>query len=471
MGRFGKPQGAAVERAVTADTLSKGQLYFTFALVSSLFFVWGLSYGLLDSLNKTFQDSLHLTKAQSTGLQACYFGAYLVNGPISGPLSRKFGYRLAVHAGLGLFSLGAIMFWPCAVYYSYPGFLVCTFVTASGLAWLEMAANSYIVVLGAPDMAAFRLVFAQSWNGVASVLGPIIAGRTFLKTGHSHTLNHLQWVYLGISAFGCLINLLFFIAKLPEVKQEVDASVEEKPVSIWTQKHLLYGAFAEFMYVGSQVAVASLTINYYVEQPGLNITVTKAADLFSVTLAVFTIGRFLGVPVLAKVDAALMLFICGLGCALMSILTAVVPGAGGIACLMLIFFFESICYPIIFSLATSNLGANQKLGSALVAAGVSGGAWMPSAQASLADKTSTRHSFYVPISGFIVVALYGLYMHMRGCRQLGHWTWKKLDKETTMALGGTKTAYDVEQIEHTGSDKDVKVGQASPTYPSVPYQH
>lgn len=112
MGRFAKPQGAAVDRAVTADTLSKGQLYFTFALVSSLFFVWGLSYGLLDSLNKTFQDSLHLTKAQSTGLQACYFGAYLVNGPISGPLSRKFGYRLAVHAGLGLFSLGAIMFWP-----------------------------------------------------------------------------------------------------------------------------------------------------------------------------------------------------------------------------------------------------------------------------------------------------------------------------------------------------------------------
>ena len=115
MGRFGKPQGAAAERAVTADTLSKGQLYFTFALVSSLFFVWGLSYGLLDSLNKTFQDSLHLTKAQSTGLQACYFGAYLINGPISGPLAKKYGYRTSIHGGLGLFSLGAIMFWPCAV--------------------------------------------------------------------------------------------------------------------------------------------------------------------------------------------------------------------------------------------------------------------------------------------------------------------------------------------------------------------
>ena len=361
------------------------------------------------------------------------------------------------------------MFSILSSYYSYPGFLVCTFVTASGLAWLEMAANSYITVLGSPDMAAFRLVFAQSWNGVASILGPIIAGRTFLKTGHSHTLNHLQWVYLGISAFGCLINLLFFIAKLPEVKQEVDASIEAKPVSIWTQKHLLYGALAEWFYVGSQVAVASLTINYYVEQRGLNITVTKAADLFSVTLAVFTIGRFLGVPVLTKVDSALMLFICGLGCILMSILTAVVPGAGGIACLMLIFFFESVCYPIIFTLSTSNLGVNQKLGSALVAAGVSGGAWYPSVQAVVADKTSTQRSFFVPIAGFAVVASYGLYMHMRGCREQGYWSWRKLDKETTMNLASAQ--HSSGDIEHTGSDKDVKVGQASPTYPSVPYQH
>lgn len=466
MGRFGKPQGAAAERAVTANTLSKGQIYFSFALVSSLFFVWGLSYGLLDSLNKTFQDSLNLTKAQSTGLQACYFGAYLVNGPISGPLARKYGYRFSVHGGLGLFSLGAIFFWPCAVYYSYPGFLVCTFVTASGLAWLEMAANSYITVLGSPDMAAFRLVFAQSWNGVASVLGPIIAGRTFLKTGHSHTLNHLQWVYLGISAFGCLINLLFFIAKLPEVKQEVNADLEAKPVSIWSQKHLIYGAFAEFMYVGAQVAVASLAINFYVEQPSLNISVTKAADLFSVTLAVFTIGRFIGVPILFKVDSALMLFICGLGCILMSILTAVVPGTGGIACLMLIFFFESVCYPIIFTLSTSNLGVNQKLGSAMVAAGVSGGAWYPSVQATVADASTTRRSYFVPIAGFAVVAWYGLYMHLRACKQQGFWSWRKLDKETTMDLA-PQTLSDVE---HAGSDKDVKVEEAGLTYNTVPYQ-
>ncbi|CDS01410.1 hypothetical protein, partial [Sporisorium scitamineum] len=290
-------------------------------------------------------------------------------------------------------------------------------------------------------------------------------------TGHSHTLNHLQWVYLGISAFGCLINLLFFVAKLPEVKQEVNVALEEKPVSIWTQKHLIYGFIAEFFYVASQVSTASLTINYYVEQPGLNISVTKAADLFSVTLAVFTIGRFLGVPVLAKVDGALMLFLCGCGCVLMSILTAAVPGAGGIACLMLIFFFESVCYPLIFSLATSNLGPNQKLGSALVAAGVSGGAFMPSLQALVVDHTSTHRSYFVPISGFFVVAAYGLYMHLRGCKAQGFWSWRKLDKETTMGLAATERS-DIEHVEESGgSDKDVKIGQAGTAYATVSYQH
>ena len=136
---------------------------------------------------------------------------------------------------------------------------------------------------------------------------------------------------------------------------------------------------------------------------------------------------------------------------------------------MLIFFFESVCYPIIFTLSTSNLGVNQKLGSALVAAGVSGGAWYPSVQAVVADKTSTQRSFFVPIAGFAVVASYGLYMHMRGCREQGYWSWRKLDKETTMNLASAQ--HSSGDIEHTGSDKDVKVGQASPTYPSVPYQH
>ncbi|KAN0062812.1 hypothetical protein ACQY0O_004632 [Thecaphora frezii] len=419
------PSGRAVDNAVTGESLSRSHFLFAFSLVTSLFFIWGLSYGLLDSLNKAFQDSLHLSRAESSALQVVYFGSYLVQGFLSGPGMRRFGYKFGIHLGLGLFSLGAILFWPCAVYESFPGFIVCTFVTASGLSWLEVAANSYITVIGAPNLAAFRLVFAQSWNGVATVIGPLIASHTFLKTGATG-LNHLQWVYLGISGFGVVLNCLFAVVELPEIKQEVNDELEEhlSARSLLKQYHLVFGAFAEFMYVGAQVGVASLTINYMTEQPGLHITTSAGANLYAGCQAAFTLGRFVMVPVLFYIDSSLVLAVFGCMCIVFSALSATVKETGGIVCLFCLFFFEGVCYPIIFTLATSNLGSYQKLGSSIVAAGVSGGAAWPPVQAAVADRTTTANSYHIPIIGFAIVALYGAGINAHASRQLGTWCWR-----------------------------------------------
>ncbi|PWN52172.1 MFS general substrate transporter [Violaceomyces palustris] len=447
MGLGRKDDKNAVANAVTGDQLSRTHFFFAYALVTSLFFVWGLSYGLLDSLNKSFQDSLKLTKAQSTGLQAVYFGSYLINGPLSGPAMRKYGYKKGIHFGLGLFSLGAIMFWPCAKFKSFGGFLGSTFVCASGLAWLEVAANSYITVIGKPEKAAFRLVFAQSWNGVASIVGPIIASHTFLKTGKSDQLHGLEWVYLAVSIFGCLINILFFICPLPEVKQEVNDAIEDKVKgSFWKQYHLIFGAFTEFMYTGCQVAVATFAINYFTDHPDYTMTTSAAANLYSACQASFTFGRFIMVPVLWYLDSSLMLFVFGVGSVLFSILTANVPGVGGIICLFFLFFFESICYPIIFTLSTSNLGSYQKLGSSLVAAGVSGGAAWPSIQGVVADNTNTANSYYIPVCGFVVVAMYGLGMNIMQSRRVGHFQWRRMETEQIKAIGAPPVTADEESI-------------------------
>lgn len=354
------------------------------------------------------------------------------------------------------------MFWPCAITFSFPGFLVCTFVSASGLAWLGVAANSYITVLGSPELAAVRLVFAQSCNSVASIVGPVIASHTFLKTGHSHTLNKLQWVYLGIAAFGCLINLLFAVAKLPEVRPEANESVEAKlKGSFWKQHHLLAGAFTQFLYVGAQIGVSSLAINFIVEQPGTQIEIGQAANLYAVCQAIYTFAHFVGIPILYFFDAALVLAVFGFSAAIFSILTAEIPAKGGIACLMFLFFFGSICYPIIFTLSTSDLGSYQKLGSALVTAGVSGGAWYPSVQATIADRTTTRRSYLFSVLGFVVVSMYGVYMNVHASRKLGRWSWKKSAKIDMIASGETHTARQEEVHQttasprHQTSDKDL----------------
>src|SRR4051812_37074531 len=133
-------------------------------LVTSLFFLWGLAYGLLDVLNKHFQETLNITKQRSTLLQAAYFGAYFLVALPAGLLMNKGGYKKGIITGLPLYALGALPFYPSAQYGSFPFFLLALFILASGLAFLETAANPYMPVLGNPQSAAFRRNMAQRFN-------------------------------------------------------------------------------------------------------------------------------------------------------------------------------------------------------------------------------------------------------------------------------------------------------------------
>ncbi|ORY32003.1 major facilitator superfamily domain-containing protein [Naematelia encephala] len=405
--------------------MSQRELYFSFSLVTSLFFLWGFSYGLLDVLNQHFLDIFNLTKTQTTLLQFAYFVAYLVVAPGAGAFMRRTSYKLGIHCGLGLFSIGAIMFWPAAHYGYYGMFVAFTFVTASGLATLEVAANSYITVLGTPKFSALRLTLAQGFNGIATVIGPIIAAHAFFNGANKYSLGTVQYVYLAMSLFGCVINVLVFFAKLPDVQQVVTVVSgvvgEEKATvkGLFRFRRTIFGFIAEFAYVGAQVAVASFAIFYITEQPGISppISQATASNMFSGCQAVFTAGRFIGVLYLKYVDPAFALFASGLGLMLFSILTAVLPGKGGIACLYMIFFFESICYPVIFSVATADLGTYAKLGAGLIAAGVSGGACWPSMTGAVADRHSTHIAFFIPFMGYVPLAVYGLVMWVSRSRK------------------------------------------------------
>lgn len=178
-----------------------------------------------------------------------------------------------------------------------------------------------------------------------------------------------------MAVLGLIINIGVGFAKLPEVQQVVviPAGKEAEVVTLrgfFRKYHTIAGFFAEFGYVGAQVAVASFTIFYLTEQPGLDKPIDKAlaSNLFSACQAVFTVGRFLGVWYLRYISPEFSLFVNGLGLIVTSILTATIPGKGGIVCLFLIFFFESTCYPVVFSIATADLGSYAKLGAGVIAA-------------------------------------------------------------------------------------------------------
>src|SRR5689334_19854458 len=157
----------------------KNKFLFPLILVTSLFFLWGLAYGLLDVLNKHFQESLNITKTRSTLLQAAYFGAYFLMALPAGLFMNKYGYKKGIIAGLLLYVLGALLFYPSTQRDSFNFFLVALFIIASGLACLETAANPYITVLGKPETSEFRLNLSQCFNGVGSFIGSIIAANVF----------------------------------------------------------------------------------------------------------------------------------------------------------------------------------------------------------------------------------------------------------------------------------------------------
>ncbi|VDC01671.1 unnamed protein product [Peniophora sp. CBMAI 1063] len=440
----------------TGSELSWGRWLYSFALVTSLFFTWGFAYGLLDVLNAHFQKIFGVNRTESTLLQLAYFGAYLVFAPIAGVFMKHFGYKKGIHLGLTLYSLGAIFFWPSAVYKKYGGFVGCTFVIGCGLSCLEVAANSYIAVLGTPQYAAMRLNFSQAFQGLASFAGPLIASKYFFRGANATSLDTVQWVYLAVAGLGLILNILFFFCYLPEITEEaLEHELEENGVtpkaeeSFWKQYRCVFGFVAQTAYVGAQVGVASLAVNYLSEQ-GVGISQSTASLMYSFCQLDFTVGRFVGVVLLKWIDPALLLSFYGIMCCVWSICVAVVPGWGGVGTLYLLFFFESICYPTIFTLATKNLGVHTKRGSGLIVMGVGGGAWYPPAQASVADGISTARSYLVPLAGYAAMSIYAIGITItQAVRSPTGFYWRNVD-ELAVNRGITRSMWPVGPVVEEG---------------------
>ncbi|WOO86053.1 Glucose/galactose transporter [Vanrija pseudolonga] len=416
------PGGAAAPIAgnVFKEGLFPRHYFVAFVLVTSLFFLWGFAYGLLDVLNSHFRSTLHITKLQSTGLQVAYFGwGYFAFSPVAGEVMRRKGYKFTILMGLFFYSLGAIFFWPCAKFSDtasnkhavFGGFVICTGVTAMGLASLEVAANSYIAVMPPVSVSSLRLQLSQSFNGVASFAGPLIASKYFFSGKNAGSNTNVQWVYLAVAGMGALIAVCFVFVKLPEVDEadlfgdEQDASVR-KP--LWKETRATTGAIAQFLYVGAQVTIGAFFLFYVEENAG--ISQARGAQLLSYALIMFTVARFISTALLSVVAAPVLLGIYAVLATLCTILVATLHGNGGVAMIMLVMFFESIMYPVIFTLATQNLGFNTRRAAALVVMGVSGGAVFPPIQGAISDRHGTRVSFWLVVPCFVYIALWALYI-------------------------------------------------------------
>ena len=398
-----------------AKPISSRNIKIAFALVTSLFFLWGFSYGLVDVMNANFQTQLGVSKAQSGLVQMAYFGAYFIIAIPASMVAGKMGYKGGIIMGLLLYAIGALMIIPASNAHSFNLFLLAFFVLACGLGSLETNANPYITKLGDEKDSSFRLNLAQSFNGLGSFIGPIIGGKLLLSLSHgeaSQNMQNIQVIYGGVALVVIVVMVLFFITRMPEgseVSSEELASEEGEASygELFRFKHFSFGVVAQFLYVAAQVGAGAFFINYVAER-WESLSHDKAAYFLSVALALFLIGRVVTTPLMKKMSPDKLLGIYSTANVILMVVLQFTHGLAAVIALWLVFFFMSISFPTIFSLALHNVpGRLVKKGSSLLVMSIVGGAIAPSIMGALADKFGMGASFLLLLPCFAYVAWYG----------------------------------------------------------------
>lgn len=402
----------AIVGTATGNAAAGAENYrFAFMLVTSLFFMWGLSYGLLDVLNKHFQETLHVTRAQSGLLQMAYFGAYFLLAMPAAALMNRRGYRAGMLVGLGLFAIGALLFVPATRAASFEYFLLALFVIASGLACLETAANPYVTSLGPVEGGPRRLNLSQSFNGLGQFVGPLIGGALFFSGAQGVGAHaSVQTTYVVIAGVVLLVALAIWRTPMPDLREHERLATPEGDVPLLRQRHFIFGVVAQFFYVAAQVGVGAFFINFVTEH-GAGVSSKGGAYLLSVGMLCFFAGRFVGTLLMMRVAPHRLLGVYAIiSVALTSIVVAAFPRLSTYA-LIALFFFMSIMFPTIFALGIRNLGANTRRGSSFLIMSIVGGALAPYVMGSIADHSSTAIAFLLPAACFVVVAWYGFRGH------------------------------------------------------------
>lgn len=383
----------------------------TFLLVCSLFLLWGFCSGLLDNLNKHFQNSLHLNKFQSGFVQNAFYMGYFLMALPAGVIARKFGYKGGIIVGLALAAAGAFWFIPATNINAYWAFLLGLFVLACGLACLETIANPYTTVLGPPESGATRINMAQTCNGVGWISGMFIGASLILSaTTEVNASNAKLYIpYLGIGIAVAVLLVIFIFAKVPDVHavEEVKTEAAGKTTkSIFKRTHFTMGIAAQFLYVAAQTGIFSFFVNYAVA----NITNLSDRDggyLQTLAFALFAGGRLVGSAVVGFAKPHKALAIYAVVNTAMMILAMAGGGWAGVIGVITSFFFMSIMYPTIFALSIRGLGEHTKYGASLIVMSIVGGAIITPLMGYIADKGGMRIGFVIPLVCFAFIALYG----------------------------------------------------------------
>lgn len=400
-------------------------------LVFSLFFLWAISSNLLPTMIRQLMKTCELNAFEASFTETAYWLAYFIFPIPIAMFMKKYSYKAGIIFGLALAACGSLLFFPAAIIKEYWAYLGIFFIIATGMCFLETAANPYVTILGDPATASRRLNFAQSFNGLGAFISAMFLSKLILTGTHysQETLpsnypggweayiqietDAMKFPYLGLALLLIAIAVIFAFAKLPKIGDEdVNVPKNQSPsklidFNVLKHSHLRWGVIAQFFYNGGQTAVNSLFLVYCCTYAGL--TEDAATTYFGFYMLAFLMGRWIGTALMVKFKPQHMLTAYAIINIILCGVVAMFGGAIGLYAMLLISFFMSIMYPTQFSLALNGLENQTKSGSAFLVMAIVGNACIPQLTAYVMHINENLYhvAYLVPLVCFMFCAYYG----------------------------------------------------------------
>ncbi len=400
------------------------------ALIFSLFFIWAISSNLLPTMIRQLMKTCELNTFEASFTETAYWLAYFIFPIPIAMFMKKYSYKAGIIFGLFLAALGGLLFFPASILKEYWAYLGIFFIIATGMCFLETAANPYVTVLGDPKTAPRRLNLAQSFNGLGAFIAAMFLSKLVLS-GQEYTRENIPvdypggWEgyiqfetdamklpYLILAGLLIIIAVVFIFSHLPKIK-EGDHREGEKSndklinFKVLKRSHLRWGVIAQFFYNGGQTAINSLFLVYCCTYAGM--AESTATTYFGFYMLAFLAGRWLGTLLMVRFKPQNMLVVYALANILLCGVIMIFGGTIGLYAMLGVSFFMSIMYPTQFSLALEGLGSNTKSGSAFLVMAIVGNACLPQLTAYIMHRNEHNYqiAYIIPLICFIFCAYYG----------------------------------------------------------------
>ncbi|WP_017672030.1 sugar MFS transporter [Blastomonas sp. AAP53] len=391
--------------------------------VVALFFIWGGLTSLNDVLIPKLKGLFSLSYTEAMLTQFAFFMAYFLVSLPAGNLIARVGYLSGIVIGLGTMAVGCLLFIPASSSGVYATFLGALFVLAAGITILQVAANPLIANMGSAATSSSRLTLAQAFNSLGTTIFPPIGGAIILGSMAAvdpATLPVLERsaflaresavignAYLAIAAILVLVAVFFWLrrAQLPAGREEAISLAGS--FGLLRQPRLRGGVIALFLYVGAEVAIGSMLINYLSQPQILAVSEQGAAGLIGLYWGGAMVGRFIGAVVLRLASPGLVLAGVAMGAASLAAMSGLTSGALAGYALLAVGLMNSIMFPTIFSLGTEGLGDRTPQGSGLLCMGIVGGAIIPLICGVVADSATLASALAIPVACYLAIAAFG----------------------------------------------------------------